>query len=181
MVTVVTMEEVPPELVLNWDQTGIKLVPASSWTMERQGAQRVKMKGTNDKRQVTAVFCGSLLGDFLPVQVIYIGKTERCHLSYSFLPTWSITHSPKHWSTEKTMLEYITHIIVPYVERVRDDVGEKSAAVIIDNFKAQVTNAVINLLEEHGIYVCLLPANTTDRLQPMDVGVNNPAKDYFKR
>ena len=79
------------------------------------------------------------------------------------------------------MLEYITCIIVPYVERVRDDVGEKSAAVIIDNFKGQVTDAVIDLLEEHGIYVCLLHANTTDRLQPMDVGVNKPAKDFLKQ
>ena len=45
VVTVVTMEEVPSKLVLNWDQTGIKLVPASSWTMERPGAQRVEMIG----------------------------------------------------------------------------------------------------------------------------------------
>ena len=61
------------------------------------------------------------------------------------------THSPKHWSTEKTMLEYITHITIPYVKRVGDDVGEKLAAVIIDSFKGQVTDAVINLLEENGI------------------------------
>ena len=33
----VIMEEIPAELVLNWDQTGIKLVPSSVWTMERQG------------------------------------------------------------------------------------------------------------------------------------------------
>lgn len=31
----VTMEEIPAELLLNWDQTGIKLVPCSSWTMEK--------------------------------------------------------------------------------------------------------------------------------------------------
>ena len=115
VVTVVTMEEVPSELVLNWDQTGIKLVPASSWTMERQGAPRVEMIGENAKRQATAVFCGRLIGDFRPIQVIYKG----CHLSHSFPPTWSITHLPEHWSTERTMLEYLTRIIAPYVERVR--------------------------------------------------------------
>ena len=32
---VVEMEEIPPELVLNWDQTGINLVPASGWMMEQ--------------------------------------------------------------------------------------------------------------------------------------------------
>ena len=49
------------------------------------------------------------------------------------------------------MLESVTHIIVPYIERVRDDLGEKAALVIMDNFKGQVTDAVRNLLEEHDI------------------------------
>lgn len=28
---------------------------------------------------------------------------------------------------------------------------------------------------------CYVPANITDRLQPMDISVNKPAKDYIKR
>ena len=30
----VEMEEVPAELVINWDQTGITIVPSNTWTME---------------------------------------------------------------------------------------------------------------------------------------------------
>ena len=71
VVTTVEMEEIPPELVLNWDQTGIKIVPSNTWTMDQQGSKRVEVVGVNDKRLITAVFCGSLVGDFLPVQVIY--------------------------------------------------------------------------------------------------------------
>ena len=33
--TTVTMAEVPPEQILNWDHTGIKLVSSSNWTMAR--------------------------------------------------------------------------------------------------------------------------------------------------
>ena len=71
----VKMEEIPPEMVFNWDQTGIHLVPASSWTMEKQGAECLEGAGLTDKRQITAVFCGTLIGEFLPVQLIYAGKT----------------------------------------------------------------------------------------------------------
>ena len=46
--------------------------------MEQRGVKRVEMLGQNDKRQIMAVFCGSLQGDILPVQVIYKGKTIRC-------------------------------------------------------------------------------------------------------
>ncbi len=37
------------------------------------------------------------------------------------------------------------------------------------------------MFEDHNIHVCLLPPNTTDCLQPMDISVNKPAKDYLKR
>jgi hypothetical protein len=177
----VVMEEIPAELVLNWDQTGIKLVPSSVWTMERQGEKRIEMVGVNDKRQITAVFCGTMLGEFLPIQLIYQGKTHRCHPKFTFPPDWHITHSPNHWSNECTMLDYITHIIVPYLQKTREYVGEdKTALVIIDNFKGQVTESVIQLLDDHNVHVCTLPPNTTDLLQPMDISVNKPAKDYLR-
>lgn len=51
----------------------------------------------------------------------------------------------------------------------------------MDNFKGQVTSVVTSLLEENDVHLCLLPPNTTDRLQPMDVSVNKPAKDILKR
>ena len=53
--------------------------------------------------------------------------------------------------------------------------------VIMDNFKGQVTPAVNDLLEKNDIHVCLLPPNTTDCLQPMDLSVNEPAKDFLRQ
>ena len=61
---VVSLDEIPPALILNWDQTGINYVPVSSWTMESEGAKRVELAGKDDKRQITAVFGCSLVGDF---------------------------------------------------------------------------------------------------------------------
>ena len=92
VVSVVTMEEIPPELILNWDQTGINLVPAASWTMERAGSKRVEISGVGEKRQITAVLCGSLIGDYLPLQLIYKGKTSRCHPNFNFPSDWHMTH-----------------------------------------------------------------------------------------
>ena len=143
----VNMEEIPAELILNWDQTGIHLVPASAWTMDQAGSKRVEIMGVNDKRQITAVFCGTLTGDFLPIQIIYQGKTERCHPHYKFPCDWHVTHSPKHWSTEETMVQYIEKIVVPYVECQRDIVGDKSALMIMDNFKSQTTSTINSILE----------------------------------
>ena len=34
VVTTIEMEQIPPELILNWDQIGIKIVPSNTWTMD---------------------------------------------------------------------------------------------------------------------------------------------------
>ena len=182
--TIAQMEEIPAQLIMNWDQTGIRLVPSSNWTMEKRGARRIEIAGSKDKRQITAILCGTVQGELLPMQVIYKGRTKRCQPKFSFPLDWHITQSPKHWSNEETMLQYINHIIIPFVEKVRDRDGldEKQAAlVILDNFKGQITNAVLSLLDENNIHTCMLPANTTDILQPMDLSVNKPAKEFIKQ
>ena len=177
------MEEIRPELVLNWDQTGIHLIPAAEWMMDQLRSQRVEICGVSDKRQVTAVFCGSAIGDFLPAQITYQGKTKHCHPEFKFPIDWNVTHSPKHWSTEDTMVEYITKIIIPYIESVCSNLKKESAAavVIMDNFKGEKTAKINKLLEENNLHVCLLPPNTTDKIQPMDVAVNMPVKDFLRR
>lgn len=75
---VVEMEEIPHDLIINWDQTGIRYIPVGSWTMEKEEAKRVETTGVDDKRQITTVFAGSLTGDFLPPQLIYKGTTCQC-------------------------------------------------------------------------------------------------------
>ncbi len=182
--SVVEIEDIPAELILNWDQTGIRLVPAASWTTDKVGSKRVEITRVGEKRQITVVLCGSMIGDYLPLQVIYQGKTKRCHPNYNFPLDWNVTQSPKHWSTERTMIDYIKEIIVPYVDSTRDLLGfepSQSALVIIDNFKGQVTDSVNSLLEQNNIHTCLLPPNTTDLLQPLDISVNKPVKDFLKK
>jgi hypothetical protein len=121
IVATVEMEEIPLELIMNWDQTSIRIVPSTcnTWTMDKQGVKQVEIGGSGDKRLITAIFCGSIVGDVLPIQVFYKGKTARCHPRFKFPPKWDITHSSKHWSNEPTMIQYIEKII-PYVNKIRD-------------------------------------------------------------
>ena len=116
---IVAIEEVPPCLVINWDQTGIKYVPVSNWTMAKQGAKKVEIVGVSNKRQITAVFAGTLSGTFLPPQIIYKGKTKAYLPDVAFPNDWHITFSHNHWANETTVKDYITNIIVSYVLQKR--------------------------------------------------------------
>uniref|UniRef100_A0A1X7SJ02 Uncharacterized protein n=1 Tax=Amphimedon queenslandica TaxID=400682 RepID=A0A1X7SJ02_AMPQE len=64
--TTVVIEDILSQLIINLDQTGISLVPGSSWTLSPSGSRRLEIVGLGDKRQITAVFETSISGDFLP-------------------------------------------------------------------------------------------------------------------
>ena len=62
----VEMDEIPHDLIINWDQTGIHYVPLQSWTMEKEESNRVEIVAIDDKQQITAVFAASLTRNFVP-------------------------------------------------------------------------------------------------------------------
>ena len=175
---------IPDELILNFDQTGLKFVPCGEWTMEQKGSKRVEIAGLSDKRMITAVVVSMLSGDMLPVQLIYDGKTNRCHpQGVKFLSDWNITHSDNHWSTNKTMEEYADIILIPYVNRVKKEQKipkRQKSLVILDMFKCHQDRAFQDKLKKAHINLIFVPPNCTDALQPQDVCVNKPLKDALQ-
>ena len=178
----VGMNDIPPELIFNWDQTGINLVPTALWTMDKKGKKRIAIEGHQDKRHITAVLCGSLVGELLPLQLIYGGNTKRCHPAHQFPRDWLVSHSQNHWAKEDTMLEYIQEVIVPFVDNRREALGlnnDQPALAIFDHFKGQLTEK-INELEENYMHSVLIPVSYTGLLQPMDISVNKVIKSFLR-
>ena len=64
--------------------------------MEQKGKIHVEIIAFDDKWQITAVLCGSLSGDVLPLQLIYQGKTPACLPKVSFPEGWLISYRPNH-------------------------------------------------------------------------------------
>ena len=58
---------------------------------------------------------------------------------------------------------------------------KQRALVIFHVFKGQVSNAVLDLFEEHKIAVTFIPANMTHQFQWLDMTVNGYTKKYPKR
>ena len=81
--TAVADGKIPKELVINWHQTGVNVVPASQWTQNWRS---------------TITVAGAMSGQILPFQVLYEGKTERCHPSNSAFPEgFDIGIPLNHW------------------------------------------------------------------------------------
>ena len=81
------------------------------------------------------------------------------------------------------MERYLENIIVPYVTKKREEQLAKGfpALMIFDCFKGQVTKGFLEKLEQHNLHHVIVPANYTDRLQPLDVSINKAVKDHLKK
>lgn len=42
--TIVTMEDIPKDLIINWDQSSLKYVPTSNWTLEEKDSKRIEIE-----------------------------------------------------------------------------------------------------------------------------------------
>ena len=73
--------------------------------------------------------------------------------------------------------------IIPFVNEKRQKLKLEStfpAAAIFDNFRGQTTDVILSLLRSYNIIPIQLPANCTDKLQPLDISVDKPMKDHLK-
>jgi hypothetical protein len=52
---------------------------------------------------------------------------------------------------------------------------------MMDNYTSHLTTETRNALHEVGCIFISLPANSTSKVQLLDVGINKPFKDYYKR
>ena len=115
--SIVEMEEIPSDLIINWDQTGIKYMPVSNWIIADEGSKWVEVVGADDKRQITTAI--TLSGDFLHPQLTYKGTTSKCLPSVHFPVGWDVTFSENDWSNEGTMVSYLDKVLIPYIARTR--------------------------------------------------------------
>ena len=80
------------------------------------------------------------------------------------------------------MVQYIKHILLPYLANKRSYLPDYPTLVIFDNFKAQITEKeMFQLLEDNNVQIAMVPPNCMDHLQPMDVSVNKAVKNFLRQ
>ena len=73
----ISEHKIPSSMIINLDQTPTKFVPGSNKMLAKKGCKSVPFAGSTDKQMITATFSIALTGEFLPIQLIYCGKTKK--------------------------------------------------------------------------------------------------------
>ena len=166
-------------MILNFYQTPLGFTVQQT-NLCWEGAQSALIGNADDKRQITGTVCVNNSGKFLLVQLIYLSVTGRCHLK--FHDSSHITHTSNHWSNEPIVIDYLSNIIFPYLEKKRKDLKlEKNPKALptFHVFKGQPRSTVNELIRKNDIVVIHVPDKHTNALQTLDILVNNSPKCYL--
>ena len=123
-------------------------------------------------------------GDFLPMQLIYKGKTSRCHPKINFPEGFNITQSENLWSNEEKCKELIRAVLIPYVKQKRNEMQlrkNQEWLLIADVFKGHWTEGVKKIVNESHGKMVPVPNNMTDKFHPLDLTVSRSCKAHLRR
>ena len=90
-------------------------------------------------------------GQFLPMQVIHIGKTTKSIPRVSFPDGFLVSANLKNYSNEEESLKMMEHIIIPYVENQRKILkldAQYPPMLMMDVFKGQMIDPMKEIFEE---------------------------------
>ena len=108
---------IPDDLIINFDHTPLPYVVTAISTLNEKGAKSVPLQGKG-KKQITGTFAVSMTGDFLPMQLIYEGKTPRClPKDVEFPKEFDVTFIPNHWSNEEKSKKLLDNVIFPHLKK----------------------------------------------------------------
>ena len=164
--------------IVNVDETGWDTVPANIKVWHLTGKDHVvRYVNANEKEKVTVVAGIAADGSKLPLQFIAKGETEAVlETQIGDVGYHLRAFSSNGWTTSETFIQYLTGI--------RNHYGFEDSHtihIILDLFKAHITDAVSDAAKELNIKLYLIPAGMTDELQPLDKKIFGPMKTFSRK
>jgi hypothetical protein len=169
-------------VIIEWiRKTNMLYVSNPKKTRSRKGAKRIKLQGIGqDKAQITVTLAVTETGKILPPQLIFKGKTTKCHPKEPPPSNGYYTQTESHWQTPQSFKEWIEKVIVPYRTKTIEElklVQTQKLLLILDlHYSHKDKVSALEVMERNNIVPVFIPAGCTDKLQVLDVCCNRPFK-----
>ncbi|EJC98940.1 uncharacterized protein FOMMEDRAFT_66428, partial [Fomitiporia mediterranea MF3/22] len=178
LVHVVKEFDIPSLLIVNMDQTGVLYIPGYKYTYEKKGSKQVNVIAKDEKQGYTLCVSSTADGKLLPFQQVYSGKTdqslpeknstnmeEALGAGIQFTVAASVNRRDSHFSTQKTMKEFMKNIYKPHYKRVLEAnpylLRDQRAVLYLDCYPVHTSADFLDFLQSEYLYVIPLfvPAN----------------------
>ena len=79
---------------------------------------------------------------------------------------------------EAMMLQWVKEVLEPWSKNVPDGIVPY---LFLDSYKCHLMSSVVHAIQDLGIEVDHIPGGCTSLVQPLDMGVNKPLKNWIRR
>ena len=170
-----TLENIPPESIINYDETNLSDDPGRKKEAVKRGCKYPERIMNSSKTSTSLMFAGTASGELLPPYVVY--KAER------LWDTWTengpkgarYNRSRSGWFDNAYFQDWFQQVALPFCRR------KTGRCVLIgDNLSSHFSPEITKVCEDNNIAFCCLPPNSTHLCQPLDVAFFRPMKSKWR-
>lgn len=162
--------------IYNADETGLTTVTELPSIIAERGSKQVGQITSAERGQlVTMLAFVSASGNHVPPIFIF-PRVRFKDFMLEDCPTGSLGLCHKSgWMTSDNFYLAFKH----FVDKVRPS-KENLVLLLVDNHESHINIDVIYHARENGVIILTFPPHCSHRLQPLDISVFGPFKNYFK-
>lgn len=170
-----TLKDVPPENIINYDETNLSDDPGRKKIIVRRACKYPERIMNATKASTSIMFACTASGTLLPAYVVYKSRHLYDLWTEGGPPQTRYNRTDSGWFDGTTFADWFFKTVLPYAKR---QPGKK--VIIGDNLASHVNDNVVEACEQNNIDFVLLPPNSTNLTQPLDVSVFRPMKGHWR-
>ena len=171
-----TLRDVPPQNIINYDETNLSDDPGKKRAVARRGAKYPERVMNSSKSSTSLMCAGTADGQLLSPYIVY--KSE--HL----WDTWTergpkgafYNRSRSGWFDRNCFEDWFSKVALPYCRKTSG-----RCVLIGDNLSSHMSESIISQCQEHDIAFVCLPPNATHLCQPLDIAFFAPMKKAWRK
>lgn len=163
--------------IWNMDETGVTTVQKPKKVVAQKGLKQVGAATSAERGAlITLAAAVNAIGNTIPPMFIF-PRVRYNELFVASGPPESIgAGNSSGWMTEKEFLIFMEH----FIKHTKPS-PEEPVLLILDNHHSHVNVQVVKKAKENNIVLLSFPPHCSHKLQPLDVGVYGPLKNYISR
>lgn len=169
----ISLKDVIPEVILNYDETNITDDPGRNKIIARRGSRHPEKIIDHSRASISVMFTGSASGHLLPPYVVYRAQNLYTSWTENGPVGTRYNKSKNSWFNMSIFEDYFTSLVLPYFKKFDQNLPK---VMIGDNLASHISVPVIEECKRHNIRFVLLPPNSTHLCQPLDVAFFRPLK-----
>jgi hypothetical protein len=166
-----------PEAIYNIDETGLTTVQRTKRVIASKGSKQVGQATSAERGSLVTICCGiNGIGNSIPPYFIFPRVNFKPYMLHDAPVGSDGSAHPSGWMTSSNFVKYMHHFA-----KHAKPTPENPVLLLLDNHESHIAVDVLDFCKEVGIVLLTFPPHCSHKLQPLDLTVYGPLKNYYNK